>query len=55
MSTTKDVLLNLNFSMKKQQKGSENWLWKSDFGIFWNLPITPICKVQSLILTAVDF
>ena len=22
------------------------WLWKSDFGTFWHLPITPILKIQ---------
>ena len=24
----------------------ENWLWKSNFGIFWHLPINPILKIQ---------
>ena len=24
----------------------ENWLWKSNFGIFWHLPATTICKTQ---------
>ena len=25
----------------------ENWLWKSNFGTFWHLPISPILKIQS--------
>ena len=24
----------------------ENWLWKSNFGTFWHLPIVPILKIQ---------
>ena len=31
------------------------WLWKSDFGTIWHLPITPICKIQWFHLTTVDF
>ena len=26
----------------------ENWLWKSNYGTFWHLPITPILKIQIL-------
>ena len=33
----------------------ENWLWKSDFGTFWHLPITPFLKIQWFPLTTVDF
>ena len=28
----------------------ENWLWKSNFGTFWHLPITPILKIQQFSL-----
>ena len=41
----------LIFSMKKKSERFrwfltyiENWLWKSNFGTFWQLPITPIFK-----------
>ena len=33
----------------------ENWLWKSNFGTFWHLPITPLRKIQWFHLTTVDF
>ena len=37
--------------MKKNRKirviiDMENWLWKSNFGTFWQLPINPILKIQ---------
>ena len=57
---TKNVLQNFYSSMKKIRKiwiifNVENWLWKSDFGTFWHLPITPILKIQWFHLTTVDF
>ena len=33
----------------------ENWLWMSDFGTFWHLPNSPICKIQWFHLYTVDF
>ena len=50
MSITPNVLLNWYSSMKKKIRkilmifDIENWLWKSNFGTFWQLPITPIFK-----------
>ena len=29
----------------------ENWLWKSNFGTFWHLPINPILKIQQFPLS----
>ena len=33
----------------------ENWLWKSNLGTFWHIPITPICKIQWFHLTKDDY
>ena len=33
----------------------ENWLWKSNFGTFWHLSITAICKIQWFHFNRVDF
>ena len=57
MSITKNVLLNLYSSMKKEFRkfrmifDVEN----SNFGTFWHIPIKPICKIQQFHLTSVDF
>ena len=32
-----------------------NWLWKSNFSIFWHLSITPIRKIQWFPLNTVGF
>ena len=51
MSISTNVLLNWYSSMKKKFRkiptifDIENWLWKSNFGTFWQLPITPIFKI----------
>ena len=39
------------FNEKTIEKGSDdflvqNWLWKSNFGTIWHIPITPILKIQ---------
>ena len=53
MSITKNVLLNWYSSMKKKLRkirmifDIENWLWKSNFGTFWQLAINPKLKIQS--------
>ena len=49
MPVTKNVLLN-SYSSKKREKDSddfwiENWIWKTNFGTFWHLPINPILKI----------
>ena len=47
-----NVPLNWYSSMKKKFRkiqiifDIENWLWKSNFGTFWHLPIKPIFKIQ---------
>ena len=51
MSLTKNVLLNWYSSMKKKRKiwmifDIENWLWKSNFGTFWQLAINPKLKIH---------
>ena len=33
----------------------ENWLWKSNFGTFCHLSITPILKIQKFSFGYVDF
>ena len=49
---TKNVLLNSYSSMKKKIRkirmisDVETWVWKSNLGTFWHLPITPIHKIQ---------
>ena len=50
MSITKNVLLRkiLIFNI-------ENWFWKSNQGTFWQLPITPILKIQSFPLGVLIF
>ena len=51
LSIATNVLLNWYFQWKKKSERFrwfltyiENWLWKSNFGTFWQLPITPIFK-----------
>ena len=51
MPITKNVLLNWYSSMKKKRNirmifDIENWLWKSNFGTFWQLAINPKLKIQ---------
>ena len=57
MAITKNVLLYLNSSIKKFRKifDVENWVWKSDIGTFWHLPITSIRQIQWFHLTTVNF
>ena len=33
----------------------ENWLWNSNSGTFWHLPITPILKIQYIPLGMLIF
>ena len=52
MSITKNMLLNWHSSTKKKERkiwmifDIENWLWKSNFGTFWQLAINPKLKIQ---------
>jgi hypothetical protein len=52
MSITKKFALKfVFFNEKKIEKDSddfdiENWLWKSNFGSFWQLAINPKIKIQ---------
>ena len=57
MSVTKIVLLNWYPSTKKELRkiglifDIDNWLWKSNFGIFWQLAISAKLKIQSFSLS----
>ena len=57
MSITKNVLLNWYLSMKKKLEkirmifDIKNWLWKSNFGSFWQLAINPKLKTQNSIIS----
>ena len=51
MSTTENMLLNWYFSRKKLRMirmifDIGNWLWKSNFGTYWQLAINPKLKIQ---------
>ena len=52
MSITNNVLLNWYYLMEKKLRklrmifDIENWLWKSNFGTLWHLPVSPINKIQ---------
>ena len=50
----KNVLLNYYYWLMKKELRKlwlicdiENWLWKSNFVTFWNLPIKPILKINN--------
>ena len=55
MSITTNVLLNSYSSMKKKFRkipmifDIENWLWKSNFGTFWHLPLLQFSKFGNFI------
>ena len=54
MSITKNVPLNLYSSIKKLRKirmifDAENWLWKSNFGTVWHLPLHQFAKFNDFI------
>ena len=56
----KNAFLNWFSSIKKLKKiptifDIENWLWKSNFGTFWHLLITPILIIQQFSLGMLIF
>ena len=61
MSIPKNVLLNWYSSMKKKMgkirmiSDMTNWLWKSNFGTFWQLAINPKLKIQQFPLSMLIF
>ena len=52
----KNVLINSYSTMKKKsERFRKIWRRNSNFGTFWHLTITQICKIQWFHLTTVDF